>query len=129
MQNSFILPFVLSSSSEKKTKQKISFQLFNSEDSDCSAHKPLSLSWFVSFLAYLALINLALPVLMNLLSLNTVTIFHLFPQLLPGPGHHGPFLVYATVFQQIFTLPLLPSVVLFSRLLFLSYRHNFHNSV
>lgn len=68
-----------------------------------------------------------LPVLMNLL-LNTVTIFHLFHSYYLVQATTVSFLVYATVFQQIFMLPLLPRVP-FSKLLFLSYRHNFLYSV
>ena len=64
---------------------------------------------------------------MNLL-LNTVTIFHLFHSYYLVQATTVSFLVYAIVFQQIFMLPLLPRVP-FSRLLFLSYRHNFLYSV
>lgn len=68
-----------------------------------------------------------LPVLMNLL-LNIVNIFHLIHSHYLVQATRVSFLVYALVFQQIFMLPLLRHVP-FSRLLFLSSRHNFLYSV
>ena len=65
------------------------FQLFSSEDSTRSVHKPSSLSWLISFLHTLLLINSTASA--DEPSLKHCNHFSPYPQPLPGPDHHGLF--------------------------------------